>query len=129
MRLLVVAFLLAGVGLAGAPRKQRQLAIQVVEAIAHRTHEGVITLDGCVRNTGRRQIEGLVIVFDFMASGGSVITTQKFEAEEAVLESGKDAIYRAQINDHVRAVKYRVSAVDKSGRHLHVTRPGPYVID
>ncbi len=116
-------------GLAGAAQKKRQLAIQVIEAVAHRTHEGIITLDGRVRNTGVRGIEGLVIVFDFMAPGGAVISSQRFETGDDVLEAGKDAFFQAQINDHVRAVKFRLSAVDRSGRNLHVTRPGPYLIE
>lgn len=133
MRCLVLALVLGVVCLGGAEEsgkkeKKRQLAVQVIETVAHRVSDGTIELDGCVRNTGERPIKGLIIIFDFMAPGGAVISTQKWETE-GLLERGKEAFYEAKLDDQVRAVRYRVGATDQDGRELHVTKPGPYVID
>jgi hypothetical protein len=131
---LVSALVLLAVCLGGAQRNeknQRGAAVEVVETHAHRTSGGTIHLDGRVRNTGDRPISGLVIVFDFLEPNGAVISTQKFATDEdgGALERGDEAVFQAKINDHVRAVHYRIAAVDKSGRDLRVAGPGPYAIE
>ncbi len=128
MKLLVLAILLLPVCGGAADKKKKQLEIEVVETTAQREN-GLIALDGRVRNTGDKPIERLIILFDFLAPGGAVITTQRFNVDEEVLEVGKDATIRAQMVDHVRAVRYRVNAVDEAGHDLRVNKPGPYVIE
>jgi hypothetical protein len=130
MRRLLIALVLASVVLCAASQKKQKkiLEISVVETAGHRT-EGTIALDGRVRNTGNTPIEGLVILFDFMAPGGAVISTQKFPTEDEVLEVGQETVFRAQLNDEVRAVRYRISAVDRGERDVKVGKAGPYVIE
>jgi hypothetical protein len=129
----MLALLLAAVCLGGAQKaekKGRQLAVQVVETAAHRNADGTIHLDGRVRNIGDRPIAGLVIVFDFLAPEGAVISSQKYGTDNnGALERGEEAAFEAKLSDHVRAVHYRIGAVDRSGRDLRVAKPGPYPIE
>jgi hypothetical protein len=130
MKRVVIVMLLLTVWAGGAEKKKKkaQYAIQVVETTAHRGEE-TISLDGRVRNTGEKSIERLVVLFDFLAPGGPVLTTQRLEVDEAVLEPGQEATFRAQVTDPVRAVRYRLNATDREGRDFQVSNPGPFVVE
>lgn len=129
---LVVAFLLVAVVFAWgqkSAKRGKSLAIEVVETSARRTSDGTIHVDCRVVNTGDRPIEGLVVLFDFITPEGAVISTKKFETEDAILELGNETAFQAKMADHVRAVRYRISATDRVERDLRVAKPGPYVIE
>ena len=126
-RALALVLLLAA-AVPGAPKKTKPPEVEVLEAVSHRT-EGVIKLDGRVRNSSAKVIQGLIVLFDFMAPGGAVVSTQKCPVDEEVLESGKDAGFRVQMVDEVRAVNYRMRAEDKNGRDLRIANSGPFPID
>ncbi|MGH9661448.1 MAG: hypothetical protein ACRD96_23075 [Bryobacteraceae bacterium] len=102
--------------------------LEVVEASAHRG-QGTIALDGRVRNSGVRPISGLVLIFDFMATGRAVITTQKARADDEYLEPGAESVFRVELKDHVRAVSFQIQAADKDGRELTVAKTGPFPIE
>lgn len=129
---LVSALLLALVVFAWGQKSEKKgklLAIEVVETSARRMTDGTIHLDGRVVNTGDRPIEGLVILFDFIAPEGRVISTKKFATDDEVLDLGHETAFQAKLADHVRAVRYRIGATDRVERDLRVARPGPYVIE
>jgi hypothetical protein len=130
MKRVVVFLLLLTVWAGGAEKKKKkaQYAIQIMETTALRGEE-TISLDGRVRNIGEKPIEHLIVLFDFLAPGGPVLTTQRFEVEEGLLEPGQEAVFRAQVTDPVRAVRYRLNATDRLGRDFQVTNPGPFVIE
>ena len=102
--------------------------VEILESKARR-EEGKVTLDGRVRNAGSKAIRGLVVIFHFMAPGKAVMTTQKTEIEEPVLNPGQEGVFRAVLIDPVRAVDYRIDAEDRSGKELRVAKPGPYSIE
>ena len=117
---------LAAVGLPAMAPKPPD--IEILESKARR-EEGRVTLDGRVRNTGSKAIRGLVVIFHFTAPDKAVITNQKTEIEEPVLEPGQEGTFRAVLVDPVRAVYYRIDAEDRSGKELRVAKPGPYTIE
>jgi len=49
-------------------------------------------VDGRVRNSGEKPIKQLMLVFDFMAPGKQVITTQKGAIDEELLAPGQEAV-------------------------------------
>ena len=103
--------------------------VQVVETKAVRD-DGKIALDGRIRNIGEKTIEGLVLFFDFRATGQSVVTRQKTAIEETSLEPGQEAEYRVELRDPVRAVEFVVSgAQDNKKRDLDVGNSGPFPIE
>jgi hypothetical protein len=124
-RLILLALL--GVCLSGAAKK-KQFEIQVVEATARRGEE-TIAVDAKVRNSGERRVENLIVLFDFLAAGNKVISTQQIPVDEEVLEPGQESLIQAKLRDHVRAVRFRVNATDKLGHDFQVLSPGPYVIE
>jgi hypothetical protein len=121
-----LALTLAAVLLTAMAPKQPD--VEILESKARR-EEGKVTLDGRVRNTGSKAIRGLVVIFQFTAPDKAVITNQKTEIEEPVLEPGQEGTFRAVLIDPVRAVYYRIDAEDRSGKELRVARPGPYSIE
>jgi hypothetical protein len=124
--LLVLASLLCA---ANQKRKSpKPPEVEVIEATARRAQR-IVTLDGRVRNSGERPVQGLTLLFSMMAPGGQVITTQKGTIEEEVLEPGEEAEFHWQMKDPVRAVDFKIDAVDGNDRDLVVRKPGPYPIE
>jgi hypothetical protein len=125
-------FLLAAVVLslcASAPGQRKKPAdVEVVETRAHRVDDK-ITLDGRVRFTSPRPARGLLIVFDFLSAEHAVVTTQKTQVADDVVRTGQEASYQTVLVDPVRAIEYRVRAVDTTDRDLRVANPGPYPIE
>ena len=125
-------FLLAAVVLslcASAPGQRKKPAdVEVVETRAHRVDDR-ITLDGRVRFTSPRPARGLFIVFDFLSAEHAVVTTQKTQVADDVVRAGQEASYQTVLVDPVRAIEYRVRAVDTTDRDLRVANPGPYPIE
>lgn len=132
MRRSLLLVLLLALALSGAEKQRRKGPkppdIQIVEVTGHRA-QGVIGIDGTVRNTGQKPIKGLVLLFDFMAPGRQVVTTQKGALDQELLEPGSEAVFRMALNEPPRAVEFQINAVDGSSRELRVANPGPFVIE
>ena len=132
MARLGVVLLLLSVLLHGADRKKdkgyKGPEVEIVLAKAYRT-EGLINVDARIKNCGVRPIRQLTVLFDFMAPGKFVITTQKMGADQEILEPGDEVMLRGQLNDPVRAVQFKVQAVDVDDRDLRVSKAGPYPIE
>ncbi|MBI1788449.1 MAG: hypothetical protein HYR60_12980 [Acidobacteria bacterium] len=131
MRLAVFAVLLLAVTLPAADKKRKAPKppdIEVLECTAQRA-SGKVSVDGRVRNTSVKVIRGLILVFDFMADGRAVITTQKGAVDEEALQPGQEAPFRMELVDPVRAVEVQVNAVDEQARDLRVAKAGPFPIE
>ncbi|MCX6620953.1 MAG: hypothetical protein NTY38_07700 [Acidobacteria bacterium] len=102
--------------------------IEVIELSCHRTGLDVV-VDGRVRNSGDKSIEGLKLLFDFLGTSGAVISTREGGIEDAVFEPDTEAEFHARIPDPVRAVRLIVNAQTRTERELRVGNPGPYVIE
>lgn len=124
----LLILVLAALCASGADKKRKPPDVEVVDAAGHRS-EGSVTIEGRVRNTGEKPIKGMVLLFDFMASGRAVIATQKIALDDELLEPGKESTFRVQTNDPVRAVEFQLNAVDESGRDLRVAKAGPFPIE
>lgn len=109
-------------------RKPKPAEVQVVTASAHRA-EGMIAVDGKVKNAGERPVEKLILLFHFIAPNRQVITTQRGGTEPERLDPGQEAEFSLQMADAVRAVSFRIDAEDGEGRELTVRKGGPFVID
>ena len=91
--------------------------------------EGKIHYGGDVKVTGEKPINGLVLQLQFFESGGVLLTMQKIELEEATLSPGEEKHFAVQGNDVPRAVSFRFSATDRTGRDLSTAGSGPYALD
>ena len=131
MRRSLFLFTILALTLSGADKKRKGPKppdVEIVEVAGHRG-QGVIGIDGTLRNTGEKPIKGLVLLFDFMAPGRQVVTTQKGALDEELLEPGSEAVFRVALNAPPRAVEFQINAVDGSSRELRVANPGPFVIE
>lgn len=103
-------------------------AIAILEIAAHRS-ERLVTIDGRLRNLAARPLEGLELVLEFETTDGKVITRQRGAVEPDPLDPGEEAEFRWQMRDHVRAVSFRIQAVERTGREIIVKNAGPHFID
>ncbi len=111
-----------------AERKKKPPDVEVVEASAHRG-EIKVSVDGRIRNSGEKPIKQLMLVFDFMAPGRQVITTQKAPIDEELLDPGKEAVFHMELNAPPRSVEFQINASDGGGRELRVAKSGPFPIE
>src|SRR5438093_423894 len=81
------------------------------------------------RISGEKPIKQLTLLFDFMAPGRQVITTQKAAIDEERLEPGKEAVFHMELNDPPRSVEFQINAADGSGRELRIAKAGPFPIE
>jgi len=102
--------------------------IEVVELSCHRS-AGEVFVDGRVRNTSDKNLPEIRLLFDFVGTGGAVITTREGTVNDPVFEPDTESEFHARIPDPVRAVRLIVNAQTKGERELRVGKPGPYVIE
>jgi hypothetical protein len=102
--------------------------LQMLKVDARRTDSG-ISVDGRVKNTGEKPLNGVVLLIDFLAPGKEVLTTKNGPVEAEVLAPGEESEFRLQINDQNRAVHIRFNAEDKDKRDLRVENSGPFTIE
>ena len=130
LRLVVLAALFCSItsALGAGDRKTKAAPVEVKEFVAHRD-DGLITVDLRVRNSGPRPIRGLDVIFRFVDSGGSAVTTQRTTVDEPSLEPGSESTIGAQLKDAPRAVAVQILARDGAGAELNVINAGPFEID
>jgi hypothetical protein len=110
-------------------RKQtRGPDIEVAQLHAQRTG-GDVAIDGKIKNAGERTHNGIVLLFDFLATGNQVITTKKSVLEVAQFAPGAETEFNVRVVDPVRAVWIRVRATDRQDRELRVAKDGPFTIE
>ena len=128
MRLFLLAAAILSLCASAPGQRKKPADVEVVETRAYRVDDK-ITLDGRVRFTSPRPARGLLIVFDFLSAEHAVVTTQKTQVADDVVRAGQEASYQTVLVDPVRAIEYRVRAVDTTDRDLRVANPGPYPIE
>lgn len=128
MRGVLAALVLLSICLWGADKKKKPPEVQVIETSARRV-EGTIALDGRVRNASDKPIQRLILIFDFLAPGNAVVSTQKYLVEDDVLEPGKATSFSVKVSDQVRAVRFRFNAADEAGHDFRVANAGPFIIE
>lgn len=122
MRTLLVLVAAIAVCASGAEKKKKLPELEILDLKVHRL-DGKVTIDGRVRNTGEKKLQGVIVIFDFLATGNAVITTQKTTLDEETLDPGGEAAFRGELIDPVRAVECRINtAEDKGGRDLRLAK-------
>ena len=129
MKVLTILSLFLAVFAAAAQQKGKKPAdVQILETKAVR--DGAkIKVDGKVRVTGEKSLHGLVIVFDFRSPEKEVVTSQKAVIDEETMETGREGVFRSEMADSARAVRYTLRAFDMHEKELRVANPGPYPVE
>lgn len=124
-------FLALGVLFCAGAQKRKQARgpdVEVVQLHAQRTG-GDVAIDGKIKNIGERTHSGIVLLFDFLATGNQVITTKKSILEVAPFEPGAETEFNVRVVDPVRAIWIRVRATDRQDRELRLAKEGPFTIE
>jgi hypothetical protein len=129
MKVLTILSLFLALFAATAQQKGKKPAdVQILETKAVR--DGTkIKVDGKVRVTGEKSLHGLVIVFDFRSPEKEVVTSQKAVIDEETMETGREGVFRSEMADSARAVRYTLRAFDMHEKELRVANPGPYPVE
>jgi len=129
MKVLTILSLFLALFAAAAQQKGKKPAdVQILETKAVR--DGAkIKVDGKVRVTGEKPLHGLVIVFDFRSPEKEVVTSQKAVIDEETMETGREGVFRSEMADSARAVRYTLRAFDMHEKELRVANPGPYPVE
>jgi hypothetical protein len=125
--ILIIAFaLLPG---AFGDRKPKTPEVGVVQFTARRSVD-LILLDGKFKNIGEKPIRRLTYIIDFLASDNKqVLTTQKAEIEDEVLDPGAEAEVHGQLQSPAGAVSFFLRFEEGGGRELRTGKVGPYPIE
>jgi hypothetical protein len=93
--------------------------------------DGRLMLDGRLRNSGERPIQRLTVIWEILDSDRRVLTRQQGPVEPVELAPGEECEMQAQIAYHARAISFRVSFEDGSGRELRSDekKNGPFNIE
>jgi hypothetical protein len=127
MKLALIALSVLCLCASGADKKKKPPDVQVVE-LKVRKDGSRVTVDGRVRATGLKPLRGLILSFDFIASGNAVMTTKQAPIDEEVLNPGDEAAIHAETEYPARSIEYRVRAYQQGDKELVVANPGPYPI-
>ncbi len=114
--------------LPGHDRKTKTPDVQVLD-ISVKREEKLLTIDARLKNTGRRPISGLTVVFRFEDGRGNVITTQRLQVDQAVLAPGEESGIEAQLRDAPQATQVQILSLTDSGAELSVGNSGPFMIE
>lgn len=127
MRFLAAASLLVLGGAMALAQKGHD--VEILEAKARRVEEGRLSVDGRIRVTGRKSVNGLALTFDFLTSDGELLSSEKAAVEEDVINRGEESAFHAEAQNPPGSVRFKIRAFDGSGRQLRVGNDGPFVID
>ena len=129
MRAVFLTFFILALSLVPALAWRAKPPAVQLDAVSARRGDGTIVLDGKVRNASDKPIEGLVLIFQFLAPEQTVLTAQKSNIDEDVLEPGQVSTFHFELDAPPRAVRYQVEATDHSLRDLRVGNSGPFTIE
>ena len=102
--------------------------IEVLEATAHRDQNN-LNIDGHIRNTGERPAVKLVIIVDILDSDKQPLTTMKGGSDPESIDPGAEGEFHAEMPAPPRAVFFRISFEEASGRDLKAVNEGPFTIE
>ena len=131
MRRFAIVLLVLATLLYSQDKKRKQPKppdLTILSVQGHRQADHV-TLDGRVKNTGLKPIEGLVLLIDFLGTDKQLLTTKKGPVESEMLQLGDEADFRLEVESPPRSVSYQFNAEDSSGRDLRVENRGPFLIE
>ena len=114
---------------AGSAVAQRKADVQLIDVKARRVEGGQIVVDGRVRSGSDKPIKKLVIIFDFLSDTGEPLTTLKAEVEDDVIARQQESAFHAVSENPPGAIRYKLRAVDFSGKQLRLSETGPFTVE
>jgi len=110
-------------------KKPKMPEVSVIQFTAHRSDD-LVLVDGKFKNVGEKPIRRMIYVIDFLATDGKqVLTTQRAEIEDEVLEPGAEAEAHGQVRSPAGATSLTLRFEDAGGRALRTGTARPYPIE
>lgn len=129
-RRLILISSFATPGLFGEKKQKLKGPEITISDASVKVEDNRVNIDGKLKNTGDKAVEGLRIYYEVLDSDGNVLTRQMGPAEdEGVLEPGQGSEFHAQIAWHARSISLRFSFEDGAGRDLRSQKTGPFPIE
>lgn len=114
---------------AAAQKKPKPPEIEVISSRAAR-QDGVIAVDGRVKNVGEKPIRKLTVSFDFLGADNRVLTTKHAGIGQDELAPGDETEFSLQLEDTPKAAWFRINTLaDGSGRELRFVEPPKQAIE
>jgi hypothetical protein len=127
-----LAFVLCVLSLGALAAQQSQKGkrpdVQVLEAKARRI-ENNVSVDGKVKVTAEKPLKGLVLAFDFLDHDNAILTTEKEEISDDILNAGDTPSFHAETFNPPGSIKFKMRAYDGSDKELRIANPGPFIIE
>ena len=109
-------------------KKSKPAEVVLVKPVVH-ISDGVVTLDGSLRNLSEKAIKAIVLHIDCLGANKELLTTWRGQLESELLEPAQEAEFHLQVKAPLRAVAVRFNTVDAEGHDVRLENPGPHVID
>lgn len=111
-----------------AQKGKKPADVEVVEAKARRI-EDKVSVDGKVKITGEKPLHGLVLAFDFLDHGNTILTTEETEVSEDTLNNGETPSFHAETFNPPGSIKFKMRAFDAGDKELKISGAGPFIIE
>ena len=126
-----IFLILAGLGFGQVKkpsRKAKPADAIIVKPVVHLA-DGLVTLDGAVKNTSEKPIKAMVLHIDFLGPDKQLLTTWRGAIESEVIDPAEESEFHLQVKAPLRAVSVRFNAADGEERQLRIDNAGPHFID
>ena len=111
------------------PSKKPKPADVIILKPVVQLSDGVVTLDGAVRNSGERRIKGLILRIDFLGTNKELLTTWRGPIDSELLEPEQETEFHMQVKAPLHAILVRFNGADAEGRDLRLENAGPHDIN
>jgi len=105
-----------------APKAKPGVEITEVQSTRQ---EGEVGFEGTIRIHGK-PLRGLILHIEYFDSRGALLTIQKMQIEERLIEPGEELDFLLGGNDVPRAVKYEIKVTDGHNMEIRTVNGGPH---
>lgn len=123
VRPLILA-LLAGSLAAAFGAKKPKPGVEFTEIQSTR-QEGEVGFEGTILVHGKR-LAGLILHIEFLDSRGALLSIQKMQIEERLIEPGEKLNFLLGGNDVPRAVRFEIKVTDGKRMEVRTVNGGPH---
>ena len=123
LRLLFLA-VAAGILCSAVAAKKPKPGVEITEITSTR-QEGEVGFEGKIRVHGK-PLEGLILHIEFLDSRGALLSIQKMQIEERLIEPGEEVNFLLGGNDVPRAVRFEIKVTDGRQMEIRTVNGGPH---
>ena len=115
---------LAGSLCAAIAAKKPKPGVEITEIQSTR-QEGEVGFEGTIRVHGKR-LEGIILHIEYFDSRGALLSIQKMQIEQRLIEPDEELNFLLGGNDVPRAVKFEIKVTDGHNMEVRTVNGGPH---